>query len=240
MTTTPAVTLRPPPEARPGRAVAARVTAVVMLVVGALAVAAAIGLIAVFGTSSRLATGSQQLDSSATAVVTDVATIQNTRGVSGVIGWPSISVSARGGSDAGVFVGIGRAADVDSYLRGAAVDRATDLDLHPFRLTVDRRPGTATPAPPADQSFWVASASSRSTATLTWQVQNGDYRLVVLNADGSAGLATAVDLSLTLPHAFAISLAVLSGGAVLVLGGVGVLVHSSRRGRRPVSHSTSW
>jgi hypothetical protein len=232
MTASPAVTPLSPSLHNPTRHIAARVTAVIMLVVGGLAIVSAIGLLAVFGTSSRLTTGQQQLTSSASAIVTDITRIQNTRGVAGVTEWPTLNLSVRGGDASGMFVGIGPADEVDRYLAGSAVDWTTDLNLAPFTLRVARQLGTAIPAPPAAQPFWVASASSRSDATLTWPVQDGNYRVVVMNADGAAGLRTAADLSLTLPRAFALSVGILTAGAAVAIGGVVVIIRTATNRRR--------
>jgi hypothetical protein len=208
------------------------VAGLVLVVIGGLAAAGAIGLLAAFGTSSRVDSGAQQLSSSSRALVSDVTTVQNTRGVSTLTGRPVLQLTAAAGPGSpAVFIGIGPASAVDRYLRGAAVDEVTDLTVEPFDLTVQRHAGAAAPASPAAQTFWVASGSSPTTADLTWQVQDGDYRLVVMNADGSAGVRPLSQLRLTLPHAFPISLAVLTGAALAVLAGGALLGPRSRSAR---------
>ena len=54
------------------------------------------------------------------------------------------------------------------------------------------RTGTVTggadrPAAPQEQSFWVASTSGAGEQTLRWDVQDGDWRAVVMSADGGRG-----------------------------------------------------
>jgi len=220
------------PEVRPARHMLAEIVAGLALVlIGGLAVAGAIGLLTAFGTSGRLDSGAQRLSSSSRALVADVTTVQNTRGVSTLTGRPVLRLSAAAGpASPAVFIGIGPASAVKGYLRGAAVDEVTDLTVEPFDLTVQRQAGSVTPASPAAQTFWVASGSSSTTADLTWQVQDGDYRLVVMNDDGSAGVRAVAQLRLTLPDAFPISLAVLAGGALAVLVGGALL--AQRAGRR--------
>jgi hypothetical protein len=123
---------------------------------------------------------------------------------------------------AGVFVGVGRAADVDSYLAGADVDLVTDVEVSPFRLTTRHRPGAGVPAAPDRQDFWVARAEARSgTARLSWPLDDGDYRVVFMNADGSPAVDVGGRFALVLPSAMRISLIVLASGlAIALLGGL--------------------
>ena len=115
-----------------------------------------------------------------------------------------------------IFIGIGPAAAVDRYLSGVSRDVATDVTLTPFRLTLAHHPGTARPAPPGSQSFWVADASG-TRASLSWTVTDGSYRVVAMNTDGTAAVSFNAQLGLTIPHMFAIGVGLLTGGIVLVL-----------------------
>ena len=213
----------------------------VLIVVGGLAAASAIGLIAVFGRDGAMDSGTHQVATSASAVVTDVAAIQNTKGVGVLTGWPTLQVTAGGGNADGVFIGIGPAADVDRYLAATAYDQVTSLTVDPFELVVQRTPGQpgSTLAAPTEQDFWVASASSLSTAELSWPVQDGDYRLVVMNADGTADLIAQARVQLVLPGAFSISMLALVSGVAVGLIGIALLfaaaIRSSRRLDRPNS-----
>jgi hypothetical protein len=44
------------------------------------------------------------------------------------------------------------------------------------------------PAPPTKQPIWDASVHGTGTQTLTWDVRDGDWSVVVMNADGSPGV----------------------------------------------------
>jgi hypothetical protein len=206
---------------------------VLVIAVGLLSAAAAIGLLAAFGTSGELHSGRQEISTNAVAVVSDVARVQDTRGAAAVTGSPSLRLSAvPGPGSTSVFIGIGPAADVDRYLAGVAVDEVTDLTVDPFHLTVQRHGGASAAAPPGTQSFWVATADSPSNARLTWPVQDGSYRLVVMNSDGTSGVDTRTELRLGLPHAFPLAVVVLAGGALVALAGTGVLAYALAGGRR--------
>jgi hypothetical protein len=127
-----------------------------------------------------------------------------------------------------VFVGVGPRAEVDRYLAGAAVDEATDFDVDPFSLDTKRHAGSRSPAAPAAQSFWVAK-STGSTADLDWKVRDGDWRFVVMNADGSSGVSTVSKVEAGADHLPTIGLAVLLAGVITGAGGVATMVGKGRR-----------
>ncbi len=70
-----------------------------------------------------------------------------------------------------LFLGSAPAGAVDRYLSGVNHDVATDVSVTPFRLTLVRHGGTATPPLPGSQTFWVAKVSG--TIDLTWAVTSG-------------------------------------------------------------------
>jgi hypothetical protein len=148
--------------------------------------------------------------------------IKDTNGFATVVGRPTLKLSVSGvGRD--VFVGIGPAAAVDQYLAGTSIDRVTDLEVDPFKLKTSPRAGSTTPAPPGAQTFWTARGSG-STASLSWKVSDGSYRLVLMNADASRGVNAAGRVELKVPGLFVIGLVVLCGGAVVGLIGLALLI----------------
>ncbi len=64
------------------------------------------------------------------------------------------------------------------------------------------------------------------TADLTWDIRDGDHRLVIMNADGSAFVDADAELALALDHAFPVGLAVLAGGGLMALVGVVLVVRA--------------
>jgi hypothetical protein len=126
-----------------------------------------------------------------------------------------------------VFIGIGPASAVERYLANAPIDRVTDFDVDPFRLTTEPRAGTARPAPPGEQSFWTVRADG-TNATVDWKITDGSYRLVVMNADGSPNVAATSAVALTIPHLFGIALGALIGGVVLALVGILLVILGAR------------
>lgn len=91
-----------------------------------------------------------------------------------------------------VFVGIAATRDVNAYLDQVQHDEITDLDLDPFTIDRSRRAGEGRPAMPAAQTFW--AASSTDGRPLDWKVRDGEWSVVMMNADGSPGVS--VDASI--------------------------------------------
>ncbi|MFI5614323.1 hypothetical protein [Amycolatopsis sp. NPDC051903] len=220
-----------PPRRSPAR-VAVIVLSIVVLVVG---VCLAIGggvLLLIFGTNGQLRSGQHAVSTPTVALVTDTAQVTDSTSLTRFLGAPSVTVHATGGNTSGLFLGIGPAAEVDRYLAGAAIEQARDFDLAPFSANSTRVNGALTVRPPATQPFWVASGST----DLTWQLRDGDYRAVVMNADGSAGVNAQLDVTLSLPRLFGYALGFFIGGVVLVV--VAVLALALGRPRARVSTST--
>ena len=84
-----------------------------------------------------------------------------------------------------LFIGIGPQGDVDAYLSGTAHDEISDISAD-GSLEYNHVPGGHSAAPPADESFWVASAAGGGTQIVEWDVVEGEWIVVLMNVDGSA------------------------------------------------------
>jgi hypothetical protein len=131
-----------------------------------------------------------------------------------------------------LFIGIGPAADVAKYLGPVAHANVQDIDFDPFRATYLPVAGGAPDGPPTEERFWAASASGVGTQTVTWKVRDGDWSVVLMNADGSRGVAADVDLGAKLSFLLWVAIGLLIGG-VLVTGGSTALVLLAARTPRP-------
>lgn len=120
-----------------------------------------------------------------------------------------------------VFVGIAREAAVNQYLVGVAHAQGDSLTMH----SADFRayPGGSPRTPPARQHFWSASATGSGTQTLTWTPQRGNWRIVLMNADGSANVRSDVSIGARVPHLLAIGIAAAAVGLVLLVLSSGAL-----------------
>ena len=125
-----------------------------------------------------------------------------------------VAASSSGGNASGVSIGIGRSRDVET-LAGVAFDRVTDIEFPPFELGLSRVPGSMRATPPAVETFWVASSESTNDAQLRWRITDGEYSMVIMNADGAPGVITAARVQLVLPNTFPLSLAVFGVGLVV-------------------------
>jgi hypothetical protein len=94
-----------------------------------------------------------------------------------------------------VFAGIAPAGDVSRYLTGVSYASVTAFGDH----AVTQHPGTAAPARPQAAAGWVAHAQGTGTRTLRWQARTGDWRVVVMNADGSPGVSARADVGFNSP-----------------------------------------
>ena len=116
-----------------------------------------------------------------------------------------------------VFVGIAPTRDVTAYLAGVGhttVVRVTDSSGPVYRDAAGGAPTTR----PADTGIWAASSAGEGTRTLVWSPRTGDWTVVVMNADGTAGVNARVAAGATLP--------ILGAGAtaLLVSGLCGLLL----------------
>jgi hypothetical protein len=138
-----------------------------------------------------------------------------------------------------VFVGIARTSDVSDYLRGTSYTSVSDVDYSPFHASYREHGGDHRPALPANQGFWAASAHGSDTQTLAWDLKDGDWSIVVMNADGSRGVDTDISAGAKFPFLATLGWISLAGG--LVLGIIaGTLIYLGARTPRPpkAQHAT--
>ncbi len=133
----------------------------------------------------------------------------------------TVRLRVAGSEGAPVFVGIGRETDVERYLDGVAQDEIVHADFSgPDLGDVDvrfrRRTGTRTPAPPADQRFWVASAGGAGTQTLDWDVRSGAWTAVVMNANAGRGVDVDAAVGAKADWLLPVLIGLLVGGGLLL------------------------
>jgi hypothetical protein len=126
-------------------------------------------------------------------------------------------------TDAPVFVGIARTHDVTPYLDGTLHDLVEDVSFDPFSADYDLQAGTARPDAPGAQDIWDASAHGSGTQTVTWDVREGDWSIVVMNDDGSQGVHAGVSVGAKLGFLAPLGWGLTIGG-LLALGLAGALV----------------
>jgi len=123
-----------------------------------------------------------------------------------------------------VFIGIGPERDVEAYLDGVAQDRIRNLRFDPFEIDYRRIDGASEPAPPGEQTFWVAQASGPGTQAIDWEIESGNWVMVLMNADASAGIDAELEAGARSDF-FPVALAIVLGiGLVLLLIGAGLIL----------------
>ncbi len=131
-----------------------------------------------------------------------------------------------------LFIGVGPEAEVAKYLGSVAHASVEDIDFDPFRVKYLPIAGGVPQEPPTEQGFWAVSASGVGTQTLTWKVREGDWSVVLMNADGSRGVVADIDLGAKLSFLLWVAIGLLLGG-VLVFGGSTALIVLAARTRQP-------
>lgn len=129
-----------------------------------------------------------------------------------------------------IFVGIAASGDVLRYLSGVAWSRVERIgDSHVVYTDIT---GGAPSGAPSAMPIWQAHAQGTGTQTVTWRPHGGDWSVVVMNADGSRGVAFRADAGATVPWLVwvgvgALALAVLLAAASIAL----IMIPVNRVGR---------
>ena len=144
----------------------------------------------------------------------------------------TVRVRATAPGEAPLFIGIGHERDVELYLEGVRHDEVVDVNFDPFvpQLRAHNADGTAAPPTPTTQSFWVAqtTAATGRVVPLVWEVEPGEWTMVVMNADGRPGVSANLELGAKLPWLFALSLVLGAIGLLSLVGATALLVLGSR------------
>jgi len=140
------------------------------------------------------------------------------------------TVKVRSDSAAPIFVGIAPADRVERYLANVPRDELRDLgDANGTPLA-----GTGAPAAPQTQPFWVARATGSGEQSVRWKVRDGEWRAVVMAADGTRGVDADLSVGATVPELGWLSGGLLVGGGILLLVG-GTLIYLGARRLGPAT-----
>ena len=145
-------------------------------------------------------------------------------------------------SDSGrpLFLGIGPTSQVNAYL--ANVPYSTVNDFSNGNSAVINHPGTVNRAqPPVALNFWVAQVSGTGTQSLTWEIQNGSWTAVAMNANGTPALTINAQLGVELPWLTGVGIGFLIAGLVVLVGAAFLIIIPIRRAvRRPQVAAGAW
>jgi hypothetical protein len=220
-----------------------KVARIVAAVFGGLFALAAIGMLVGGGfltwahTTQRDADGfltspSYDLDTEGYAVVSEDIDIASRPGDWFPTGIADVRFTVRPQPTESIFVGIGPAVDVEAYLGDVERDEVVRLgpdssDVRTRTIEGSRPFGMA---PPASQDFWVASSQGTGSQSITWEVDRGEWSVVVMNSEGSAGIDFVTSAGVRIDALLGIAIGILIGG--LIFGGLGaaLMVWGTRAG----------
>ena len=150
----------------------------------------------------------------------------------------SVRLQATSVDDSGeVFIGIGRQADVTAYLAGTAHDQISHITAG-GSLEYTQAAGEESAAPPVDESFWVASASGGGTQVVEWDVAEGEWIVVLMNVDGSAGILADVTVGIQSGALLAVGIVMLVAGGVFLAIAVAIILAGALRRSTPQENTT--
>jgi hypothetical protein len=209
-----------------------------MIVLGVIALVVCIPLLiggvalaAIFGPDGTFETGNERIDTATRGLVSAVAEISSDAPVDR--GDITLKLQLTSASDQALFVGVGPAADVSTYLGGVNVERIDDFEFGPFRYSKTEQAGERVPDPPGAQTFWVARAEGTGEQQLSWDLRSGTYQVVVMNADGAPGVDVTGKIGVGISWIFPVAIALLIVGALLLVGGILLVVFGAKRRRLP-------
>jgi hypothetical protein len=231
----------PPPPADPQPAASSpstrppvgRIIAVVLgafgLLVGLAATAGGGALVWAHGTQRDadgfFTTDTERLETATHAITTDdidLGTDPDQFVDLGDLATVRIAVDPVDGDD--VFVGIGPTDDVEDYLGDVSRARIDDVDFDPFRVRYDYEPGGAPAEEPGAQDFWSAQAEGSGRQSFEWDLESGEWTVVVMNADGSDPVAVDASVGAKSDWVLPVGVGMLVFGLMSLLGGAALLV----------------
>jgi len=130
-----------------------------------------------------------------------------------------------------VFVGIARTSEVENYLAGVPHSTVTDVETSPFDADYIRHGGHRHPVSPEHAGIWTASSYGKGSRSIEWQIEDGDYSIVVMNADGSLGVDADVSAGANVPFLDELGWSAIGSGAFALVLGIGLIVLAVRRPR---------
>jgi len=116
-----------------------------------------------------------------------------------------------------VFLGIGRAKDVEAYLGKVSRLEVVGHDAQ-GRLVTEQATGDSSLPDPAGVDVWTVSTRTQNSATLVWPDTPGQWRLVAAT-DGEPGGLTSVDVTWTAERRSSSAPALIAVGILLLVGG---------------------
>lgn len=129
----------------------------------------------------------------------------------------TVKLSAASPGDVPVFVGIGPVAEVDAYLEGVAHSEVTwNSNDDPVYLP---REGENAPGVPAKQDFWITSSEGLDPQSIVWDVEPGQWTVLIMNADATPDVTVDVSAGVRTPWLIIVAVGLLGAGTLCLVTG---------------------
>ena len=220
-------------------------TRVAQLIGGSLAALMAVGLLALGGFSlwaegekdrdGYLTTEQEGFATGSRALVTGNLDLDGVDWIVDTTDLGEVRLKVESTNGKPVFAGVARTSDVAAYLRGVERTTVRDIDMSPFLSPHDAHyrthAGDRRPGRPARRDFWVASTQGTGEQTLSWDLEEGDWQVVVMNADGSPGVRADVRAGAKVPYLTALGWSSIGLGLLMLAGATALIVLGARTPR---------
>jgi hypothetical protein len=173
-----------------------------------------------------LTTPTERYQSPFYALTTQGLNIMADRSVPDVINDGAGRLLVQGSTESGkdLFIGIAPQAEAARYLDGVARSELRKIEFSPFDVDYRQISGTEAPQPPGEQTFWAASAQGSGTPRLEWDVQPGNWELVIMNGDASGQVTADLQAGFRSDLLWPLFLTLLISGIMLLAIGVPLIV----------------
>jgi len=142
--------------------------------------------------------------------------------------WATIKIVGESNTDSPIFIGIAEATEAIGYLSGKNYDEVAEFDWrwNPVRRTtpiVSYKPHIGLPPDAPATVNWVTSVSGPGKETLEWDLEEGSYWVVLMNADASSNVDIDVEIGVKSPLLGALTRVLIIGGVIGILFGGGII-----------------
>lgn len=213
-----------------------RVKRVFLVILGLIFIVVGLGsaatggvIIALFGTNGSMNTDLGQVEGNGYALVMNEFAINTPGDPQTAHNFAKFSVTADSVDGEPMFIGIGASTDVNKYFEGVPRDVVSDLSDRSARIVPI--PGTKAPAPPGQQTFWLAKSEGTSP-TVQLQQSSDNLTMVIMRATPGQPVSTRVILGVQADSLFPISIGFIVFGALLLILGIWALIRGIKPKRR--------
>ena len=147
-----------------------------------------------------------------------------------------VTIEAESRDDRPLFVGIARTSEVERYLSGVPHTTVHDVEAGPFDsfdADYTRHAGQRHPVSPEHADIWAASSQGGGRQAVDWEVEEGDWSVVVMNADGSLGVDADISAGADVPFLDEVGWTALGSGAFALVAGIALMALGIRRPKGP-------